>query len=256
MLDHYLGISKQNFLDHHVVPANDNDAFYNDKCIVCWDPYDDGHPAVRVLPCNHVFGHQCLLMMVDAPKGECCPICRVSLFRPALFALLSSWEQAFDDYLGALMLPAILKLMVLVEACMRRIDAVSPILGRVVRWVCWIWMAIWIKARNPFFYVSQLVNRFTNLRQRNAQLDLPASQLAFRKWMSYLGIVGPFVGKFVHVPFAVKFPAVVIAITIYNMSIMTSRKDRFVFCFIVLISLAMGFSVAAFSPIRSFGLQL
>lgn len=58
-------ISKSSFLEKRVIPANDNDAFNNGKCAYCWGPYDsEEHPPVRILPCNHVFGKDCLEVCV------------------------------------------------------------------------------------------------------------------------------------------------------------------------------------------------
>ena len=71
-------------MQNNVVPANDNDAFNDNKCPFCWGAYDDEHPGVRILACDHVFGRDCLTEMVNAPNGDYCPICRTPLFRPSL----------------------------------------------------------------------------------------------------------------------------------------------------------------------------
>lgn len=73
--------SKASFLQKHVVPATTDDRHYNDKCGVCWDKYSTEHPAAKLLPCGHVFGHTCIYQLVESPTGDLCPICRVKLFR-------------------------------------------------------------------------------------------------------------------------------------------------------------------------------
>ncbi|KAL6705963.1 hypothetical protein ACN47E_006242 [Coniothyrium glycines] len=76
-----IGISKAAFLDQRVVPATSNDKFNDNNCSFCGSSYDDQHPGVRNLPCNHVFGQLFLLQMRSAPHGDKCPICRTPLFR-------------------------------------------------------------------------------------------------------------------------------------------------------------------------------
>ncbi|CAA9966943.1 Ubiquitin-protein ligase/ zinc ion binding protein [Pyrenophora teres f. maculata] len=86
-----LAISKEAFLNQHVVPATPHDKFNDNKCSFCWDKYNDGnHPAVRVLPCNHVFGRPCLLHMIEGANGHRCPICTTPFFR-------KSGVVTFDD---------------------------------------------------------------------------------------------------------------------------------------------------------------
>jgi hypothetical protein len=76
-------ISSRTFLKRHVFPTLPTDQFNDNKCCFCWSPYDDtDHPGVRILPCNHVIGRDCLKTIVKAKGGDLCPICRVSLFRP------------------------------------------------------------------------------------------------------------------------------------------------------------------------------
>lgn len=60
ILDKFSGISKNTFVKDRVVPANDNDVFNDNKCTFCWGPYDKDHSGACVLPCNHVFGRDCL----------------------------------------------------------------------------------------------------------------------------------------------------------------------------------------------------
>jgi hypothetical protein len=99
MLDSIRGISRKTFLKENVLPANHDDKFNDNKCAYCWGPYDKDHPAIRVLPCNHVFGHECLLLMTEAPNGGHCPICRASFFRPPLRRLLLDRLQQLLFYI-------------------------------------------------------------------------------------------------------------------------------------------------------------
>ncbi|KAF2622993.1 hypothetical protein BU25DRAFT_199846 [Macroventuria anomochaeta] len=59
MLEQSLGISRSVF-SKHVVPAYEDDKFMNDKCMWCWDSYNNEHPAARTLPCSYVFGQDCI----------------------------------------------------------------------------------------------------------------------------------------------------------------------------------------------------
>lgn len=70
------------FFRDHVVPAKKDDKFNDNKCVRCWGEYDEEHPGVKILPCGHVFGRDCLHDMMEGPSGDLCPICRVKLFRP------------------------------------------------------------------------------------------------------------------------------------------------------------------------------
>lgn len=90
MFKSLIGVSRQDFLRTQVIPANDNDIHRTERCSFCWSPYDQEHPAARVLPCNHVFGGPCIGEMTTAPGGDLCPLCRVLLFRPPLKELLHS----------------------------------------------------------------------------------------------------------------------------------------------------------------------
>lgn len=60
------------------MPAKDDDKFNNNnKCVQCW--YTENHPGVKISPCGHVFGCDCLKDIVNGPN--LCPYCRVKLFR-------------------------------------------------------------------------------------------------------------------------------------------------------------------------------
>jgi hypothetical protein len=58
-----------------LVPANPNDVYYNDLCVICRGHYDDDHPAIW-LPCNHIFGDGCILDTIAKTGTNLCPICR------------------------------------------------------------------------------------------------------------------------------------------------------------------------------------
>lgn len=81
--------SKETFLKHHVVPAKESDKFNTKRCGSCWDEYTDEHPGVKISPCGHVLGRDCLQHIVNGPAGNRCPYCRVNIFRePLTIALL------------------------------------------------------------------------------------------------------------------------------------------------------------------------
>ncbi|KAF1962627.1 hypothetical protein CC80DRAFT_565088 [Byssothecium circinans] len=88
-------ISKATFLRERVVPASDDDAFNHNKCAYCWDTYDN-HPAVRILPCNHVFGYDCFFRHVDDPHGDLCIICRTPLFYLTLDDILRDIQRSIE----------------------------------------------------------------------------------------------------------------------------------------------------------------
>jgi hypothetical protein len=82
VLKQFTGLpSKNTFLKEHTVPAKDDDKFNNNKCVQCWNEYTDEHPGVKILPCGHVFGRDCLKDIINSPAGDLCPYCRVKLFR-------------------------------------------------------------------------------------------------------------------------------------------------------------------------------
>ncbi|KAF2115355.1 hypothetical protein BDV96DRAFT_77017 [Lophiotrema nucula] len=73
---------KETFLKQHVFRAARTDKFYDKKCSFCWSQYDKTHSAVRVQPCHHIFGRECLYSMINSQGGHLCPICRSILFNP------------------------------------------------------------------------------------------------------------------------------------------------------------------------------
>ena len=82
VLEHFTGLpSNERFLKERVVPAKEDDKFNNNKCVQCWDEYTEDHPGVKISPCGHVFGRDCLKDIVNGPTGDLCPYCRIKLFR-------------------------------------------------------------------------------------------------------------------------------------------------------------------------------
>ncbi|KAF1969310.1 hypothetical protein BU23DRAFT_601664 [Bimuria novae-zelandiae CBS 107.79] len=71
--------TKAEFLACHVYVAKPDDKYNDDKCPFCWDSYHEGHPAMRIDPCAHVFGKPCLEQLTQT--STLCPKCRVPLFR-------------------------------------------------------------------------------------------------------------------------------------------------------------------------------
>ncbi|KAH6852831.1 hypothetical protein BKA58DRAFT_60314 [Alternaria rosae] len=99
MFDKLFGVTKKTFLEKIVVRASDHDKFNDNKCMFCWGSYDEDHRAVRVQPCNHVFGRDCLEEMINAQNGDQCPICRTVWFQPP-----------FRVFLGCLLLDNLMRL--------------------------------------------------------------------------------------------------------------------------------------------------
>lgn len=82
VFEHFTGLpTKEYFLKKRVVPAKDDDKYNNNRCVQCWDEYREDHPGVKISPCGHVFGRDCLKDIVNGPTGDLCPYCRVKLFK-------------------------------------------------------------------------------------------------------------------------------------------------------------------------------
>jgi hypothetical protein len=203
--------TKAIFLAQNVVPANDNDAFNDNKCTFCWGPYDDAHPGVRILPCNHVFGRDCLPEIINAPKGDHCPICRTALFRPPhrvaieravlpgaghlllLFyaidqmivafmykvfdiaeALTKAWiafEKPLTDFAHALSDAS----TAFTKASTDLAHALTNILPEWLRpWAqrLGLILSAWVNANNIYWHADMLVTYCTNLRARNPEYSL------------------------------------------------------------------------------------
>ena len=124
MFEQSFGIPRSAFLSKHVIPAHEDDRFINDKRLFCWNSYHEKHPAVRILPCGHVFGQHCVSDMVKGPTGDKCPICRTQLFRPSLIQFLERYEEVLGLTVFFIMciviLPYSLKLSkLLADDCVR-----------------------------------------------------------------------------------------------------------------------------------------
>lgn len=55
----------------------------NGKCLFCWGSYSLQHPAMRMLPCGHILGRDCITEMSLGPTGANCPACQTAMFRPS-----------------------------------------------------------------------------------------------------------------------------------------------------------------------------
>jgi hypothetical protein len=122
-----------------------------------WGPYDEDHPTVRVLPCNHVFGRDCLVHIIDAPNGDHCPICRTSLFRPPISIGL---ERA--------LLNGIQRLSLFLMFAVHKIETFNRQLPGWIRFP----LRLWWHMDNVYYYVELFLDCFTNVRARNPYLNL------------------------------------------------------------------------------------
>jgi hypothetical protein len=77
------------------VPAQADDKFLNDKCMVCWDHYHWEHISIRILPCGHIFGRECIIAMTKAATGANCPVCFTPLFCPSPEQLLYAMSPRY-----------------------------------------------------------------------------------------------------------------------------------------------------------------
>ena len=103
MFESIFGVSRTTFLNKHVVPAKSDDKFYNDKCIFCFGKYEQfEHPAVRILPCGHIFGRDCVVEMTKGATGDLCPLCRTSLFRRPMSQKVLQYMEEFLTFLSSL----------------------------------------------------------------------------------------------------------------------------------------------------------
>ncbi|KAF2811727.1 uncharacterized protein BDZ99DRAFT_475245 [Mytilinidion resinicola] len=93
--------SKTHFLAHMLQPSLLTDPFRGPNCPICHEEYTADipniapdeppeqaprprpHNAVRILPCNHIFGEPCLRRWLDSEaRPNRCMFCRVELFEP------------------------------------------------------------------------------------------------------------------------------------------------------------------------------
>ncbi|KAH7390775.1 hypothetical protein DE146DRAFT_758222 [Phaeosphaeria sp. MPI-PUGE-AT-0046c] len=252
MFDKYLGISKQTFLDHHVVPANDNDRLKDNKCSFCWDAYHEDHHAVRVLPCNHVFGRECLITMINAPNGDLCPICRAPLFRPALRFSLKAWIVSGILRLCLVIISLVLRGTTLIHTFSVSLDCLPFGAGGILRGS----FGFYIYSSNVFFYSFLLIDSLTDLQGRNPQLKIGQNMAKYWLWMFFTNLATYPIGGYITIPKIVRLSSGILFILITNWSKIPSYKDRFIFGVVVLVSLLIGLLVAAISPVKSLGIRL
>jgi hypothetical protein len=169
LFDRFLGVSKATFFGTQVVPANPNDAYYNNRCSFCWGKYDDTHEAVRVLPCNHVFGRDCLQDIINSPTGHVCPICRCPWYRPpwtwtmVTNLLLDSLDWIVEQPLN------------LVQQLYGYYDSLPPYVKTPVELVFKLAKFVF-DSDNPYYWADMIVSRWTNMYARNPDLDLQATE--------------------------------------------------------------------------------
>jgi len=170
LLERFTSVSKPTFLATRVIPANPNDAHYDDRCTFCWDQYNDEHQDVRVLPCNHVFGANCLQTMVNSDNGHLCPLCRCMLFRP-------SWKVVISELLKTLLTPVMLQLQALYWKVMAFYNTSPPMMQQLMRISEGVF---WFKVyhRDPYNWASIIVRRYTDLEMQVPSLNLSRPQLA------------------------------------------------------------------------------
>jgi hypothetical protein len=225
------GRSKQTFLKTRVVPANDNDAFNDNKCTYCWDPYDEEHPGVRVLPCNHVFGRECLIKIINAPNGDVCPICRTTLFNPSMHVAFERLFQSGIDRLALCLMMLAHKLLVVQHSIAVRIPATLKGVLRV------LWRFYWLQ-NNPYYYADLLVNHCTNLRERNPELNVKSAECVYAHMLLALRMISKFCGIQLTPTYHLLVAIVLVPLFSYKRmhGKLTNPRDRFIFALIVLVS--------------------
>ncbi|KAH7069983.1 hypothetical protein BKA63DRAFT_92783 [Paraphoma chrysanthemicola] len=168
LIDSHFGRSKEVFLAQGIQPANPNGALYNEKCPYCWDAYHDDHRAYLILPCNHVFGLECVRIMVDSANGHLCPICRSALFRPPSQKLAANLIKNLLFALLSFVCWVVSRLARL-EHCIR---SFAPRLWASLRIITLILF------ENPYGMATYIVRKHTNLETHNPQLDLQRPRLS------------------------------------------------------------------------------
>jgi hypothetical protein len=169
LCDRFLGVSKATFFGTQVVPANPNDAYYDDRCCFCWDKYGDTHEGVRVLPCNHVFGEHCLQEIINSPNGNVCPICRCLWYRPpwtlttVATLLLDSLDWIVEQPLN------------LVQQLYGFYDSLTPYVKTPVELVYKLAKSVY-DSDSPYYWADLIISRCTNMYARNPDLDLQATE--------------------------------------------------------------------------------
>ncbi|KAF3048988.1 hypothetical protein E8E11_009648 [Didymella keratinophila] len=99
-------VSRDTFLHQNVISAHSEDKYINDKCTFCWGSYDEEHPAVRILPCDHVFGHGSVVEFTKSTTRNACPYCKVLLFRrPSKLVILAQLLLTTMSIMTLMMIP-------------------------------------------------------------------------------------------------------------------------------------------------------
>lgn len=173
--------SKDEFLRHNVILANQNDDFYNERCSFCWDTYRFLHVAMRVLPCNHIFGSSCLFQMIKEPRGNRCPICRTNLFRPTLhqrfLRRMERVEESIDYYYSVLYYA--FHFLVLFVKVVYMILSDLPFWLRVFVTLPCFACSFWMYDGNPYCHANLLIDCCTNLRARNPNISIDELEIEY-----------------------------------------------------------------------------
>jgi hypothetical protein len=131
------------------VLCNDN------KCAHCWGEYTEEHPGVRILPCGHIFGRDCLCEMMKGPMGDLCPLCRVKLFRRDITVKVAALA----------VLAMVCKLLVAyIEWSIRLINSLHHTIRKQPPWRQWIFEAVF---DSPRLLVGDFMRRCTDICSRN-----------------------------------------------------------------------------------------
>jgi hypothetical protein len=172
--------SKSTFLAQNVVPANDNDAFNDNTCVLCWDSYDDAeHSGVRILPCNHVFGLAYLPVMIQAPNGDYCPICRTQLFRPSHLVAFQRICTLATDRLEHSVFAILNMLRMALYHLSEAADAMPQYLQPWIDGARQLTL-FWLNADNLYWYAELLIDKHTDLRARNPDLNIKLAKQRYR----------------------------------------------------------------------------
>jgi hypothetical protein len=177
LLNRFLGDSKATLFDTQVVPADPNNAYYGNRCSFCWSEYADTHEGVRVLPCNHVFGRDCLQDMIDFPNGHICPVCRCTWYR-----LPRRWKTPTP--LSDLHHWIVLQLFRLELQIYGYYQNLPPFIRPSV-YLSVKLVEFMLSIDNPYHWAEKIVSQWTNLYARNTNLDL----LMPRKYIKLLSMI-------------------------------------------------------------------
>jgi hypothetical protein len=166
LLERWIGVSFRTFFTG-LVPANPNDVYYNGRCAFCWRYYDDHHRGVR-LPCNHIFGADCLIELFQSGNVQICPICRTEWFPDrSMGAMARRCVSTLWTRLVHPSLPMTLK----IHSIWLQFQSRYPYTFLVL-------FMFYVLCNDNFYYLASfLVDKQTNLRDRNPDMDLYGRQL-------------------------------------------------------------------------------